>query len=333
MEHLRLHAHVHFVPGRPHGALYDLRLGRVRTVPPVFEAVLSAFSSQDLTALRSGFFGDDEALLQRYVDFLVGGDWALLTAWPERFPAADTSWETPFALSTAIVAHDFREPYALGTLLEELSLAGCRHVELQLHNYPLGDAGVSHWRQLGTLLSGCEFRRGTLVLGEGKGAESVRPEDIHRLLTNWPRFGTIVLLGRNERQDTTLHGRAYHLRRVTDLKAYAEATWQQRPDAHFVGPAYFRQARSANPFFNRRIAVDRAGCFRNDLLYGSHQSYGRVGERSVAEVLADGEFLARWKAGPDAIASVRNNPLRYCLRYDRALVRSAEAGGWAFASA
>lgn len=333
MEHLRLHAYVHFVPGEPNGALYNLRSGRVRTVPPVFEAVLSAFSSYPLTTVLADFFGGDEALLQQYVDFLVGGDWAFLTSWPERFPPADDSWEIPFALSTAIVAHDFHEPYALAPLLEELSLAGCRHLELQLHNYPFGEEAAEVWHEMGRMLRRCEFRRGTLVLGEDQGAKMVCPEGIDRLLMNWPLFGTVVLLGQNERQDTSLNGRTYHLRRVTSLKAYAESTWQQRPDAHFIGPSYFREALSANPFFNRRLAVDRTGSFRNDLLYGGQETYGKVGARSVAEVLADGEFLARWKAGPDTITNVKGNPLRYCLRYDRALVRSSAAGSWAFASA
>jgi|GEM_PF-4193064 hypothetical protein len=332
MNHLRLHAHVHFVPGQPQGALYDLRHGRVRTVPPVIEAVLSAFSTQPLSTLLADFFNHDEALLQGYVDFLVGGDWAFLTPRPERFPLADVSWETPFALSTAIVAHDFCKPYALGPLLKGLSRAGCRHLELQLHNYPLEEGSASPWHQLGRLFERYEFRRGTLVLGAGGGAKNIRPEDLHRLLNHWPRIGTVVLLGQNQRQDTSLHGRSYHLRRVTDLKAYAAATWRQHPDAHFVGPAYFREARVANPFFNRRIAVDCAGNFRNDLLHGGDQTYGRVGECSVTDVLANPEFLARWKAGPDAIANVRSNPLRYCLRYDRALVRSP-GDDWAFASA
>lgn len=333
MEHLRLHAHVHFVPGSTNGALYDLRSGRVRTVPPVFEAVLSAFSNHPMATLLVDFFGGDEALMQQYVKFLVGGNWAFLTSWPERFPQADDSWEIPFALSTAIVAHDFHEPYALAPLLEELSLAGCRHLELQLHNYPLGEEGADVWHQIGLILRKCEFRRGTLVLGEDQRAKEVSPEGIHLLLKNWPLFGTVVLLGQSQRQETSLHGRSYHLRKVTDLKAYAEATWKQRPDAHFVGPAYFREARSANPFFNRRLAVDRKGNFRNDLLHGGHETFGRVGERSIAEVLADGKFLAKWKAGPDAIASVKNNPLRYCLRYDRALVRNSAADAWTFASA
>jgi hypothetical protein len=303
----------------------------VRTVPSVFEAVLSAFSSQPLPTVLTEFFGENEVLLQRYVDFLVGGDWAFLTRWPERFPSADVTWETPFALSTAIVAHDFHQPYMLGPLLEELSSAGCRHLELQLYNYPQED--ISSWHQVGELLKKCEFRRGTLVLGEVKGARNLCPEDIDQLLMNWPRFGTVVLLGQNERGDINLSGRSYHLRQVNDLKGYAAATWRQRPAAHFVGPAYFREASYANPFFNRRIAVDRQGDFRNDLLHGGGQTYGRVGERSVAEVIGDGAFLARWKAGPDVIANVQSNPLRYCLRYDRALLRSPETGAWAFASA
>lgn len=333
MEYLHLHANVHFVPGQPHGALYDLRGGRVRKTPPVFEAVLSAFSEQPLSTVLADFFGGDKVLLKRYVDFLVGGDWAYLTPSPELFPHPDSNWDSPFSLSTAIVAYDFCKPFELRPLLKELSSVGCRHLELQLYNFCCTDEAGTAWRDIGTLLSKCEFRRGTLVLGEDKGAGKARPEAIHRLLTNWPRFGTIVVLGQQQREDVELYGRNYHLRRFSDLKEYATTTWEHHPSAHFVGSAYFREARSANPYFNRRIAVDRGGYFRNDLLYGGAETFGCIGERSVVEVLKDEGFIARWTARPDVITCVKNNPLRYCLRYDRALVKSPVAGEWSFAKA
>ncbi|MEM9258507.1 MAG: hypothetical protein AAGA62_02605, partial [Bacteroidota bacterium] len=130
-------------------------------------------------------------------------------------------------------------------------------------------------------------------------------------------------------------GRKYHLRQANTIAEYARNTWRCRPDTHFVGSAYFREARIANPYFNRRLAIDRNGHFKNDLLYGGPETFGQVGQHSVRGVITDPEFRRRWLAGPDTITDTKDNPLRYCLRYDRALIASSGtlSTAWSFASA
>lgn len=335
MEYLRLYAHVEYVTGSQLGALYDLQSGRVRTVPLVLGRLLEGFASTSLKDTLKEYFGGDEGIFRRYVDFLVQGKWAFITTRPECFPPASRAWESAYALNSAIIAHDFRKPYDLCQLIAELSAVGCRHLELQLHNYPTGENGSEAWSKIGSALRKGEFRRGTLVHTSDNRAEKIEVAVIDQYLEDWPRFGTVVLLGQKESRNVDSGGRKYHLRQVKTLAEYALNTWQQHPNTHFVGSAYFREARIANPYFNRRLAIDREGNFKNDLLYGGPETFGQVGQHSITAVIVDPKFRRRWLAGPDTITETKDNPLRYCLRYDRALSASAGTAAtvWSFASA
>lgn len=328
MQYLRLHAHVEFVSGSQLGALYDLKRGQVRTVPLLLGRILEAFEENSLTQVLKQCFAGNQELFQRYTNFLVEGEWAFITTRPQQFPAASLQWESAFSLNTAVVAHDFLTPYDLVKALGELSAVGCRHLELQLHNYPTKGEESKVWGQIAAALQKGEFRRGTLVQTRDDGAV-VSVADIDQHLKGWPRFGTVVLLAQNENRNFEAYGRKYYLRKVSTVAEYARKTWQQHPDTHFVGPTYFREARVANPYFNRRLAIDRGGAFKNDLLYGGQETFGVIGQRPIAEVIADPPFQARWQAGPDAIAETKDNPFRYCLRYDRALtINSGSMASW-----
>ncbi|MEM9261791.1 MAG: hypothetical protein AAGA62_19270, partial [Bacteroidota bacterium] len=207
MEHLRLYAHVEYVKGSQLGALYDLQSGRVRTVPLVLGKLLEGFASTSLKGALEEYFGGDQGIFQRYVDFLVQGKWAFITTRPECFPAASRKWESAYALNTAIVAHDFRKPYDLCQVIDELSAVGCRHLELQLHNYPVEVSGSEAWEQIGSALRKGEFRRGTLVQASDDGAEKISVAAIDQFLQDWPRFGTVVLLGQAANSNFEAKGR------------------------------------------------------------------------------------------------------------------------------
>lgn len=331
-KHLRLNAHVKFVPGHQNGALYDLQQGKVRTVPMVMQTIIQAFQESSTQEVLQSCFGGDETIFQRYTDFLLQGNWAFITTQPDRFPEANLSWESPYPINTGIVAHDFLKPYDLAAALEELSAAGCRHLELQLHNYSLDDIGSESWKLIERALRKGEFRRGTLVLAMDQTAmQEVCPTQVEECLEKWPRFGTVVILGQKENRNLQIGKRKYHLRVVNNLTDYAKKTWEAHSDTHFVGPAYFREARVANPYFNRRLAIDRQGNFKNDLLHGGEESFGSLGKRAIQEVIKDAQFQQRWLAGPDKIADTLGNPMRYCLRYDRAInVNPADISTWSF---
>ena len=162
----------------------------------------------------------------------------------------------------------------------------------------------------------------------------ISPAQIEKRLKRWPRFGTVVILGQKENRNLKIGKRKYHLRTVNNLMDYAKKTWEANADTHFVGPAYFREARVANPYFNRRLAIDRQGNFKNDLLYGGEESFGSVGKRAIQEVITDSKFQRRWLASPDTIMETAGNPMRYCLRYDRAIVANSDgASTWSFSQA
>ncbi|SEP76668.1 hypothetical protein [Neolewinella agarilytica] len=331
-DYLHLYAHVEFVKGSQLGALYDLQGGRVRTVPLILESILKAFQMAPTQQVLKETFAGNETVFHRYTDFLLKEKWAFTTTKPQVFPAADLSWESPYAINSGIVSHDRLQPYDLPSALLELSDVGCRTLELQLHNYSLKEEDSAVWDQIGAALRQGEFRRGTLVLGVGQTAMPVvNPAEVDRLLHDWPRFGTVVLLGQEKDINLKIGKRQYYLRCANTLMDYAKKTWELRPNVHFVGPAYFRESRVANPYFNRRLAIDSQGYFKNDLLYGGQETFGKIGQRTIKEVIIDPQFQQRWRANPDVISDTSSNPLRYCLRYDRAIEADAkDPTNWSF---
>lgn len=333
MQYLHLYAHVKFVAGQQQGALYDLQGGKVQAAPLVLENILNAFRQKPMPEVLKECFGANASLFNRYVDFLLKGNWAFITTRPAHFPTASLAWESPYKINTAIVAHDTRNCYDLPAALQQLSQVGCRHLELQLHNYMISDNTEDDWRQITDALQQTEFRRGTLVLSRDQ-TEVIDHLTVENLLKNWPRFGTVVILGQEENQTLEINGRKYYLRKAKTLADYAAKTWQLHQQTHFVGPAYFREAQIANPYFNRRLAIDSNGNFKNDLLYGGQENFGKIGKRSIAAVITDPEFQKRWFAGPDKIKDVVDNPLRYCLRYDRPIKANSDvAESWSFSEA
>ncbi len=335
MKYLQLHAHVQFVKGSELGALYDLQRGKVHTAPLIMEQVLEAYANMPLTEVLNQCFGGNKEIFDRYTQFLLGGGWAFITAHPQRFPVASLALGSPYRIHSAIVAHDFLRPYDISQALGELSDVGSRHLELQLYHYPtVGKTADTAWAAVGEALRAGEFRRCTLVISPTMDASPIALETIAGYLQDWPRIGTVVMLGQRDDRSLEQYGQQYHLRRALTIGEYARKTWELHPDTNFVGPNYFREAKVANPYFNRRLAIDPAGNFKNDLLYGGKDTFGKVGERPIREVIADPNFQRRWQAGPDAIAQTKSNPLRYCIRYDRPIEADpSNPAAWSFASA
>jgi hypothetical protein len=320
--YLRLYAHNQIVPGENRAALYDLQAGRVRFIPPALVPLLAQLADQPVAKIRDTYFAESPEILQRYLDFILREDWGFYTQNPERYPALDLSWESPHRLTTAIVAHDAVDsPFTLADALREIDAIGCQHLELQLFRYR---PTAAPWRQLGAWLSECEFRRMTLITDLGDLLDAPLADTLFATL---PRLARIYSLGAKNKATADSHrGDLYYTDRQT---VGALAASLDREQQYIISSTYFREALVANPYFNRRVAVDAQGGIRNDLLHAT-TVFGQVGTDSIETVIHREAFRARWRAKPDTIRQVRNAAERYCLPYDRPLAWDEQQQEWYF---
>ena len=326
--HLRLYAHNQVVSGQGRAAVYDLHRGSIRLIPAALPALIDGLRRESLAEVSHRYFREHPTTLRRYIDFLVQEDLAFLTAHPEHYVDVPTEWHFPYRLASAVIAHRASSsPYDLAAALTEVGSLGCHSLELWLEDYPENSrSGV--WTSLIRGLQDNEFQSVELFL-RPKGGRKTLSGEMTGCLEQIPRLNRIVVLGA-EREETHRAGRGSVSISYTSARNVRE--FARRPDPRrpiFVAHNYFWQAQTANPYFNRRVGIDTAGRIRNDLLHAT-EAFGVIGVANVRETMAQPDFQRLWSARPDDIAEVADDPLRYCLPYDRPLRYCAAEGTWKF---
>ncbi len=124
-----LYAHNVPVKGDDEGVIYDLQKGRLLYIPADIVDVFNDSRELNMGQLKKKYVPSDESVMDQYMEYFIGQDWAFVTNNPERYPALDFSHcRIPSLIYNAIVDVG---PWTSKTV-EQLSACNCKFMDLML---------------------------------------------------------------------------------------------------------------------------------------------------------------------------------------------------------
>ncbi|WP_134087776.1 hypothetical protein [Olivibacter sp. XZL3] len=286
----RLHGDVVAVRGKRCSALYNFHTGSLSLIDHAFHDAINYLQRVPYAQVSP-----------QHLDFLpplLDGEFGYLTNNHERFQPIPLEHHPLDAIQHALVEyHDGMEAYDPTELLGELDVLGCQHLELRLHTDATGTEVLNRLTQW---LANLTFSSIHLVLSYREAMDTAQ------LFERIPALSRITF--RNAPQEgKDSHGRRqlYYQRGPMDPIGYVPQLLR------IVSRRFYSEALQFNPYYHRRIAIDRWGYIRHDL--GHHLEYGHIHECSIQQVYNSPTFRECWTANADRIEELQDDPCRYAI--------------------
>ena len=292
----KLFAHNIPVKGKDKGAIYDLQNQQITEIPNVLCSILSDLNSDSVQNIKQKYTPNSPELFENYLNFLrqkgLGYDVSSL----EDFPNLNLSWDSSSEINIAVIEHDF-EHYKLENVLLQLDDLLCRHLELRID---LPNKNLAHLEEILDFANDKVFKSITLLINyQSIGAE--KTEHIYEMCKK------IDLMVIHDSPWKMPHGNYPH--NILFIEDSLREMSKSMKEKYIVNMSYFTESQQFNPFYNRKICIDKVGNIKNSLNNPAH--FGNVNTHKIKEVISSDSFQKLWHACPNKIIGLRDSALRY----------------------
>lgn len=306
--YFKLYANCLPVSGGTQATLCDLGRNWYHLIPIELYELLDVNKkfSFSLAELKAYYEGGSNEGIDKWFSYLVSKGYGFYTQEPELFPELQLQWDTPYTLSSAIIEYDKDSDFSLENALEELNVIGCQAVEMRfLDEYDL-DA-------LGKTLSLFRDSKFTAFYIYMKYQHGIFPEKAANLFLNFRRIMSLVFHSAPENMNNiyTANGHEFINNTIKATQCKMSKGMKDKISASnfVVNLNVFSEAQHFHPGFNRKLAIDCRGLFKNNPSFCMH--YGRIGELKINDVLANSDFRWLWNLKPDLIEECNTCCFRY----------------------
>ena len=293
MKWFRLFSEIVAVEGDHSCALYNFRDQCIYTLNQNTYRFLEAAKQMPISLLCESF---GKANTQQLINKLCVQHIGFIHPEPELYTDMPLEWHCSSPIQRAVVDFEDRS-YELAHIAAQLDRVLCESLELRL-NVPLA-VQVFISECLGWF-AGTTVRSIHLVIDykAAKDFVDVLAESCTRLtavsLCNAPVDGKKMLRGVRI---------AYHRKSILAL----DRVIAKKP--LIVQRRFFCEALHFNPYFNRKVVIDKSGFLRNDLYQRAH--FGNVQSTDLIQLPKDDSFTELWHACADKVLPLKHDPLRY----------------------
>lgn len=294
------------VHGKNHSAIYNLQKGKIYTIPNSLFEIIQETETKSLQEIKNHYQGDDQSTLNEYIEFLIHQKIGFLTKEPERFPNLSLEWRSPEIINNAIIEH--AENYDIKSVLTQLDHLGCKHIELRI----LSDLSTKKWSSLLKETEGKIFRSISILVAY----YSLLTRDVvDNLYQKFKKIQSIVIY-RSPHSLTDISSSSIKFIN----KDLSEIFLQEYPkDKYIVNIPFFTEAQQHNPYYNRKVCIDKNGDIKNSLLLA--RSFGKIQETTLQDIINQASFQELWYASADKINEMKDSPFRYCQMVTSELVK------------
>lgn len=296
--YFKLFAHNIPVSGKEKSAIYDLQKGEIVFIPNILFQIIQDLKQNPLATIKHQYAPNQPELFESYVDFLIKKDLGFKTKSPESFPEIDLSYQVPAGIYNAVIESDF-EQYDMNLVINSLDELLCRHLELRLQiNQVEEDFLLSFFQKINHK----SFR--SIVVFMEYRAELWQEDWAIKVFESCQKIEQIIVINCPIafKSDQYTDKIIYTTQSIEALSIYKKR--------YIVNINYFTEALHFNPFYNRKVSIDKAGKIKNDLR--DNHNWGSVEDNDLIEVVGCQEFKNIWEASPDNIEGLKDSPLRYC---------------------
>lgn len=302
MEHkpiyFKLFAHNIPVSGKEKSAIYDLQKGEIIFIPNILFQIIQELKQNPLVTIKQQYAPNQPELFDNYIDFLIKKDLGFKTKSPESFPEIDLSYQVPAGIYNAVIESDF-EQYDINLAINSLDELLCRHLELRLQINEIDEDILLRFFQK---INHKSFR--SIVVFMEYRAELWHEDWAIKVFESCQKIEQMVVVNCpiGFKSDQYADKIIYTTQSIEELSIYKKR--------YIVNINYFSEALHFNPFYNRKVCIDKEGNIKNDLR--DNHNWGKIGENDLIEVVDSQGFKSIWEVSPDKIEGLKDSPLRYC---------------------
>ncbi|HJT72587.1 MAG TPA: hypothetical protein VJ720_01190 [Chitinophaga sp.] len=297
--YFKLYAHNVPVNGGDRSAIYNLHAGTVVMISRVQYDVLKDTPHHTIEQLGLRYAPAQPELVYNYMQTLVSNDLGFLTKEPQRFPDVPVQWHLPAHLHIAVLDVN-KKYYALQPVLRQLDQLLCKHLELRMHLDQFTQRQITG---LLDYLNTAVFRSVSWITEYAPWISMEKMEEYHK---NYGKLEHLLVYNAPEiPEKPSSSGIGWTSGGIDE--------WNDGPssykDKHVINMHYFMEAQQHNPYFNRRVYIDKWGNIRNSQSDG--KVFGNVNDHVLSTVIRSSEFREKWLISPDKVPRAQRDPLRY----------------------
>ncbi|PWK23908.1 SPASM domain peptide maturase of grasp-with-spasm system [Arcicella aurantiaca] len=296
--YFKLFAHNIPVLGKERSAIYDLQKGEIVFIPNILFQIIQDLKQSSLAIVKNQYAPKQPELFDNYIDFLIKKDLGFKTKSPESFPEIDLSYQVPAGIYNAVIESDF-EQYDISLAINSLDELLCRHLELRLQiNGIEEDFLLQFFREINHK----SFR--SMVVFIEYRPELWQEDWAIKVFEACRKIEQLIIINCpiSFKSDQYTDKIIYTTQSLDELSIYKKR--------YIVNINYFSEALHFNPFYNRKVCIDKEGNIKNDLR--ENHAWGNVEKDNLLKVIDSEEFKSIWEASPDKIEGLKDSPLRYC---------------------
>ncbi|WP_394747353.1 grasp-with-spasm system SPASM domain peptide maturase [Spongiimicrobium salis] len=252
-----------------------------------------------------------------FVQFLIKNDYATYVDDIQNFPKIELRWISPTPIQNAIVdlnAHSVHDYYEIAKQLSELR---CEHVQIRSYD----DLGYKELKEILLSFSNKDFKSIHMIV---KYTAHIALEAYREFIHNSPNVSfTVHSSPKNEFNpsplENLLHGMGYVQYIKQPINSCQSCGIINKKTLRLPNKLEtFIEGITHNSCLNGKISVDVHGHIKN--CPSMNDSFGKIGEKSLKQVLSLSEFKKLWEINKDQIEVCKDCEYRYVCSDCRAYV-------------
>jgi SPASM domain peptide maturase of grasp-with-spasm system len=311
--YFKLFAHNIPVKGKDKGAIYDLQKQQIIPIPNIMCDILTELNEDSVENITKKYAPDSPELIHNYLNIIKQKDLGCEVFSLAEFPNLSYDWMSSSPINVAVVEHTF-EHYNLHKILFQLDELLCKHLEFRL---TLPTANEYVLEKMLDFVEGNIFKSMTLLL-------DYQSVDMQKMESAFEKCKKIDLIVVHDSPFTIKSEQ--HPRNILFTELSLEEMKAQTQGKYIVNRSYFMESQHYNPYYNRKVCIDRFGNIKNSLT--QDYDFGNVNQQSLKDVVMSENFQTLWHAKPDRVMELKDSALRYATCFTDDLEIDTEHEGF-----
>lgn len=279
-------------------------------IPNILYEILTELQGKSISQVKEHYHNKADDVIDEYFTFLLEKEFIFFTDNPDSFPSLDLKWQSPYAITNAIIDSDEKSSHNWKLIFDQLNALGCEAVLIR--SYSILDN-----IELATILNaseGSRLKNIQLILKY----DQQELDYFDDLVKKYRRLGYIIIHSSPFEKFTNVEMLQIPIHFTLEVIDSARCCGVVQPDYFTQNIASFTEAQHHNSCLNRKITIDVNGEIKN--CPSMTRTFGNIKDTTFEEVLADQDFKNLWNINKDKILVCKDCEFRYVCTDCRAYI-------------
>jgi len=294
----------------------DLQRNSYSIIPNDLFEILRLYDGSSICEVKKKYQNNFDEIIDEYFEFLLDKEYVFFSDSNIDFPKLSLEWYEPFRINNAII--DYNEKIDYDKILIELNKLNCKSLEIRFFDniqFSFIESVLLFIEQNEMILYSLGF-----VL---KYSDEMDKNVLENFISKNPRISYVIVSNApaNCYVEVDKHRKSYVF--YSQDKVDSSSNCGLISSKSFVvNTRLFTESQEFNTCLNRKISIDVEGNIKN--CPSMSQSFGKIGNVTLEEVLEKPEFKKYWNVNKDQIEVCKDCEFRHICTDCRAFIEEPE---------